>query len=188
MKILDSNSFIKEGYMNVTCVVNNTLELNAIDTTCKWDGEHWYFYEREGNGDIDDFRKLDNNRNTNFEVYLKFDFSLKGDEMGEVGKCRVSMMVNVHYMNMAEDDYEIEVRTIDDMDEFNGMLYGYDIDTDELKKVLSESWDEFYVYEKIGDELEDRIGLKRIGDKSEKLCAEIKDKAIEGFLDEYANE
>lgn len=187
-KILKSTEYIKEAAMFISRTETNVLDLGTVSVDCKWDGEHWYYFDREHKGTLEDFKALDKNKNTNFEMYLKFYFDInkKTDyEDEELDSCIVEMLVNLHWSDMSNDDYDIDVKYTKKMKEFVTMLEDYNVNDDTLREVVSDSWDEgANAGSDIADELDDKLGI----DQYNKILDEIKDAAVSVFMDEYQKE
>lgn len=187
-KILKSTEYIKEAAMFISRTETNLLDLDTVSVDCKWDGEHWYYFDREHKGTLEDFKVLDKNKNTNFEMYLKFYFDInkKTDyEDEELDSCIVEMLVNLHWSDMSNDDYDIDVKYTKKMKEFVTMLEDYNVNDDTLREVVSDSWDEgANAGSDIADELDDKLGI----DQYNKILDEIKDAAVSAFMDEYQKE
>lgn len=187
-KILKITEYIKEAAMLISRTETNALDLDTVSVDCKWDGEHWYYFDREHKGTVEDFKALGKNMNTNFEMYLKFYFDINkktdyGDE--ELDSCIVEMLVNLHWSDMSNDDYYIDVKYTRKMKEFAAMLEDYDVNDDTLRDVVSDSWDEgANAGSVIADEIEDKLGI----DQYNKILDEIKDAAVAAFMDEYQKE
>lgn len=175
MKILDINSFIKESSMRVERVVNDDIHIMGIDVKCRWDGEHWYFYDREGKGTHETFKSLPQHRNVDFEMNFKIDFAVTNEMLDDeiFNDCTVDIKAVLHYYDMASDDYDIEVRSIDDVDELKNLFMTYSIDARTFDKFMSESWYDCDVIETLSNEMEDRMGFKKPVDLIEKIRKEI---------------
>ena len=138
--------------MFISRTETNVLDLDTVSADCKWDGEHWYYFDREHKGTLEDFKALDK---------------------------------NLHWSDMSNDDYDIDVKYTRKMKEFVTMLEDYNVNDDTLREVVSDSWDEgANAGSDIADELDDKLGI----DEYNKILDEIKDAAVSAFMDEYQKE
>ncbi len=188
MKILDLDKFVNEGYTELRKTTTDILNLEKINIKCTWDGEHWYYYDREKKGSFDDFKKLAKNKNANFEVYFRYDFSLKGEhaKYDEEAKdeCSVDQLVVVHFNNMEENDYDVNFKYCHNMDKLIDIIYDYDVDEDDefLIKIRGMVSDDLNGTEdEIANEIEDRIGIKYNHDMVSSIIGE----AINGFMENF---
>lgn len=185
-KILNTKQFINEAYgMTLTRTVDDSLILEQIITKCTWTGEHWYFYDREKKGSIEDFKALKRNKNENVEFLFKMFFKMEGERNGETEELNnaiVSVHTVVHWHDMAANDYSIDVKYIEGMEEFAEMLSEYTVDTKELSEVIADTWDEdSSAKEDVSNEMNDRIGT----DPFDKILEEIKTETVKGFVKDY---
>lgn len=185
MKILNSKEFINESYFKVTEVVDKIISLDNISLKCLWDGEYWFDYNREKRGTFEDFKNLENNKNTNFEVYLNLDFKkLDNENQFENDICISEVCVKLHYYDMSIDDYNLDFVYCNNIEPLAKYVSTCDtIENDFLKDMIAESWNECKIDEQLGIELEDRIGKIDLN----KTIEEIKNCVIDGVIESYCD-
>ena len=161
MKVKNFNEFVNEANMVITRTVTNGIGVSVSFLRSMWDGERWYYFDREGKGTLEDFKALENNRNTNFDVRLRFEFSLLDGNMEyDDDICSTTVEARVHFHSMEDDDYETSVISIDNIEELKEFTStcedGFDLH--DFRTTLVKTWEEAYVDDEITDELEDALG------------------------------
>lgn len=189
MKILNLEKFVNEGYAELHRTVTDMLELDNIDVRCTWDGEHWYYYDKEKRGSLEDFRKLAKN-NADFSVRFRYDFSVKAEGSGPddsaVDECSVEQLVVLHFSDMSANDYDIKCKYCHNMSEFVDIIYDYDTNGDDepLIKVRElVSGDLNSTEDEIAENLEDYTGISV--NESYDIVASIIGEAINGFMKSF---
>ncbi len=174
------NDFVNESQMNVTRNIIDTIKLNDVKMRCFWDGEHWYYYERENKGSVEEFKQLQKNQNATFEIYVTFDFEQYEGNKYKDDICKVESMCRMHWFNMVENDYEIEPVYCKNVETLSGFLSDYeDADNDRLRELLSDTWDENNLDEELMNEITDRMGIK----DNYELVSKIKDIIINDIIE-----
>lgn len=187
MKILNLDSFINEGYVELHKTITDILNLVNIKVRCTWDGETWYYYDRENKGTFEDFKKLQKNNNTNFEIYLRYNFVVNEEDSKPEDavnrECSVEQLITLHFNNMSENDYDINCKYCHKMDDLRNIVYDYDEDDDEpltkIRELISKDLD-VIIYE-LEIEVEDKLGIKN----DDVLIASIIGEAIRGFMEKF---
>ena len=177
MKVLKIDEMVNEASMPITRIKHNFIDISDIHLRkCTWDGEKWCYYEREGKGTLDDFKALPRNNNANMDMEFTFRFNMQ-DEDGEYQNniCDVAVGLTLHYFNMVDNDYEIEVTSCENYDGLNTIVEEIrendEFDWEEFANIIEKQWNEQYVAMKVNDELEDVLGKQGF----EKIIAEILD-------------
>lgn len=179
-KVLNSEQYIKEAYMGITKTITDKLDLDMITVRCSWDGESWYYFDREGKGSIEDFKALDKNKNTHLEIELKYYFELSDDEGELSDSATIESLVVLHYSDMSIDDYDIDVKYVRNTVDLVEITEDYEVSAEELNEVFSESWTE-QVTDELISEFDDKLGI----DQYSNIYDEIKEKAIKAVMDDY---
>lgn len=180
MKILGIKDFINESQMNVTKSIVDTIKLNDVKLKCIWDGEHWYYYDREGKGNFEEFKQLPKNQNATFEIYITFDFEQYEDYKYKDDICKVESMCKLHWFNMVENDYEIEPVYCKNIETLSGFLSDYDdVNSEKLRELISDALDENHIDEELTNEITDRMGIK----DNYELVSKIKDIIINDLIE-----
>ena len=177
-KILGVKDFmVSEGYTKLHKVIEDILNLTSIKVSCTWDGEHWYYYDREKKGTLEEFKKLPKNKNENLEIYMNYEFKMNEDTF------KIQELVTVHFYNMAENDYEVEWKYCHGMKDFANVIYEYDSDeNDELLENIRELVETDFedVKDTVANEIEDYVGIN-----DEKFLDEVYGEIIEGFMESF---
>lgn len=183
MKILKINDFVKESYLNVNRTISETIELELISTRVWWDGENWFDFDNERKGTYEDFKKLEKNKNTSFDIHMDFHFEILNEDGEYIDDiCKVHTETKLHFFDMEIDHYDIDCKVCKNVDKLTDFVQNYDDVTEEnILKLIKEAWDEYDVDYDLEMELEDRCG-KRDWDK---FIDEIKEKTIERIIDDY---
>lgn len=186
MKILNLDGFIKEGYTEIVKTVTDILTLKRIRVKCTWDGEHWYYYDKENKGSFDDFKKLGKNRNANFDAEFRYDFTVRGEGSRSDDTPRdeftVEELVRVHFNDMAENDYDIDFEYCHNANKLADIVYEYDADGDndprlKIRELISDDLND--TENELASEIEDRTGIKDNYD----IIASVIGEAISGVMD-----
>lgn len=177
-KILRVKDFmVSEGYTKLHKVIEDILNLTSIKVRCTWDGEHWYYYDREKKGTLEEFKKLPENENENLEIYMNYEFKMNDDVF------KIEELVTVRFYNMAENDYEVEWKYCHGMKDFANVIYEYDSDeNDELLENIRELVETDFedVKDTVANEIEDYVGIN-----DEKFLDEVYGEIIEGFMESF---
>ena len=179
---------VNEAYMPITRIMYNRIDIPDIQLKkCTWDGEKWCYYERENKGTIDDFKALDRNKNANMDMKFVFRFDMLDKEGGYQNNiCDVKVGLTLHYYNMANNDYEIEVTECENYEALNTLVKEIEdndeFDWEKFANIIERQWKERYVAMKVNDELEDVLGKQGF----EKIIAEILDLCITEISDRIA--
>ena len=178
-KILGIKDFmVSEGYTNLHKVIEDILNLTSMKIRCSWDGEHWYYYDREKKGTLEEFKSLPENKNKNLEIYVDYVFKMNDDIF------KIEELVTVHFYDMMENDYEVEWKYCHGMKDFTNTMYEYDSDeNDELFENVRELIETDFedVKDTIANEIEDYTGIK----DDETLLNEVYGEIIEGFMESF---
>lgn len=178
-KILGVKDFmVSEGYTKLHKVTEDVLNLTSIKVRCTWDGEHWYYYDREKKGTLEEFKALPENNNTNLEIYVNYMFKINEESF------KIDELVTVHFFNMAKNDYEVDWKYCHGMKEFASAVYEYDADEDyELLENIRELVETDFEDGKdtIANEIEDYVGIK----DDEALLNDVYGEIIEGFMENF---
>lgn len=183
MKILKINDFVKESYLSVNKTITETIELEQISTRVWWDGENWCDFDHERKGTYEDFKKLEKNKRASFDVHMDFYFETL-DEDGEYidDICKVHTETKLYFTDMETDDYDIDVKVCNNVDELVDFAKNYDNVTEEnILELVKEAWDEYDVDYDLEMELEDRCGKR----DWYKVIDEIKEKTIGRIINDY---
>ena len=179
---------VNEAYMPITRIMYNRIDIPDIQLKkCTWDGEKWCYYERENKGTIDDFKALDRNKNANMDMEFVFRFDMLDVDGGYQNNiCDVKVGLTLHYYNMANNDYEIEVTECENYEALNILVKEIEdndeFDWEKFANIIERQWKERYVAMKVNDELEDVLGKQGF----EKIIAEILDLCITEISDRIA--
>ncbi len=183
MKILNFNDFVKESVLNVTRSITETIELENISTRTWWDCEPWYDFDHERKGTYEDFKKLERNKRASFDIHMDFFFEIL-DEEGEYVDdiCKVHTETKLYFTDMEIDDYDIDCKVCNDVDELVEFAKDYnDVTEENILELIKDAWDEYDIDDDLEMDLEDKCG-KRDWDR---IIDEIKEKIIGRIISDY---